>query len=767
MKKTTYTIIYALAATLALAGCTKELQIAEPVPSEGTIVSFRVQGETRAALDGMKIKFQPGDRISVFDGAGNNCEFTQTGKIASDGSATFTGKVSEVASSYLALYPYMADVRTANGKIGTVGTDEVRRPVVLPVEQKAVSGSFDPASFFSVASSERIDNSRHSISFNAACALVKFTLPDDLQGFTFEKAVLKSGAKMLAGAMTIAPDGTESYVGPGCDSLILSGTMKEGESFYFCALPHDIKGISLSLYHYSTDKEPLVVKTAASGNVASLVRNRVLDLGTIEVVDLPSKEAGWYGDGTAANPYQISCVEDMELLLGRLADQDDPSYRGLCYRMTDDIDCGGIALIEDDRTVEFCGTFDGNGHTLSNYLPSAVSWYDQGWKQLWGLFHKAYRATFKNLTLEPAQTIYTDFNGLSYSSFLVAQMVETGSPTLIQNCHLKGSISLSASLTDNGTLDFGGFVGFNYADILTFSNCSNSIELTFSEYRHEMHDEDWHYWELCLGENTNYHIGGFVGNMYCKGRNATTTFDRCRNRGTLTFTHSMTGGDIHCGGFIGFSEWAFLYASTFSFTNCVNSGDITLSVGSENNSAYASGFFGFDQIDGDNHCTSSAAPEQHMAKPRFYNCLNKGDLSVTGNSAHAAGFAYYCKHGGTDNSNQFAICVNIGKISAIGSSTYKAAISNGYGTCRWCWWQEDDKTNPVLSCTLSGVAYNCYCYPTINADTPNNRRVGSDGHGGVDIVLDQTNTQWTNAQWKANTVEWTGGSRDRSLDLDF
>ena len=92
-----------------------------------------------------------------------------------------------------------------------------------------------------------------------------------------------------------------------------------------------------------------------------------------------------------------------------------------------------------------------------------------------------------------------------------------------------------------------------------------------------------------MDQGAVYHIGGFVGHMYCGGKIATTSFDRCRNRGDIDFAHRMNEGDINCGGFIGHGDWGFLYASTFSFTNCVNSGDITVSVGSDNN--WANGRF--------------------------------------------------------------------------------------------------------------------------------------------------------------------------------
>lgn len=769
---------------LALTGCAQDA-FDEQFPAEGTEISFIVQREpdaiTRAALaDGNSIAFEAGDRISIFDGAYNNCEFTQHGEIGTDGSATFTGKVKNVADSYYALYPYMPDVEfdTGSNKIGsTLG--ENRHPVIIPEQQKAVAGSFDPQAFISVASSTKVSNSEHSVTFRNICALVKFTVPESVGDFTFEKAVIESGTRVIAGACQANPDGSANYIGPGSHTVTLTGTMKAGESYYFCTYPMDgVKGLSISLYHYPDDENPVVVKASAADKDAPLVRNRILNLGEIAPAELPSKAKGWYGDGTEANPFQISTKEDMSRMLGSVADS--ATYRASCFRLTDDIDAGGESFIADGRQIQFNGVFDGNGHVLSNYLPSTYEWYDQGTNQYSGIFHKVKGATFKNLTLVPSQSIQADFSSYSDVSFFIAKAEEASNRTLIENCRIQGNVNVAMSAYEWSNIRFAGFVGNNAANALDFVNCTNDVDLSFSEYTHTEYDEEWHAFEHYWDDNLNFEIGGFVGHMYCGGKNATTTFDRCRNSGDISLIRQLTGGNIHCGGFIARGGYAFIYPSTFTFTNCVNSGDITISVGNGNASTYGSGFVGFNQVDGLNH-SSAGYDVQRLAVPHYYNCLNKGNISVNGNSAHAAGFAFFSKPSGTyndgtgnENNQYFALCVNIGDITATGTTTYKAAISSGYGKCTWCWWLEADKDNPVLGPTLNGLPtaksdgpYYCYCYPTINAGTPNNRRVGSDGNGGTDIVLDLSNTMWSNAQWKANTVAWKGGSRDKSLDLDF
>lgn len=85
--------------------------------------------------------------------------------------------------------------------------------------------------------------------------------------------------------------------------------------------------------------------------------------------------------------------------------------------------------------MEFCGVFNGNGHTVSNYLPSSVWNLDNSYNDddlYIGLFHKVYRATFKNLTLKPATVIQRHFGRYSYVSPFIALIQYDESPTTIE-----------------------------------------------------------------------------------------------------------------------------------------------------------------------------------------------------------------------------------------------------------------------------------------------------------------------------------------------
>lgn len=72
------------------------------------------------------------------------------------------------------------------------------------------------------------------------------------------------------------------------------------------------------------------------------------------------------GAGTAENPYKIASAAD--LVAFQALQAEDDSYKSLNYKLTADIDMNGVSFspigtVYDDR---FTGTFDGDGHTISN-----------------------------------------------------------------------------------------------------------------------------------------------------------------------------------------------------------------------------------------------------------------------------------------------------------------------------------------------------------------------------------------------------------------
>ena len=115
MKKTLNMMLAMMAGAMAFTACSSddilENNAEVQIPSQLKPMTFTAvqegQGGTRAAIDGLSIKWTAGDKISIFDGATENDgdQMFELATGAGETSATFTGSAAE-ASTYYALYPY-------------------------------------------------------------------------------------------------------------------------------------------------------------------------------------------------------------------------------------------------------------------------------------------------------------------------------------------------------------------------------------------------------------------------------------------------------------------------------------------------------------------------------------------------------------------------------------------------------------------------------------------------------------------------------------
>ena len=152
-------ILLFASAALLFAGCAKENITPTENPDNNSqkgdiTLSFSASqtgfgtkaeiGDTTTDTEGATstaINWQSTDKISVFDGAGANCEFsTKDFNAEAPTFCTFEGDVTELATDYTAVYPYTADATISKDVI----SGDVISGVTLPATQTAVAGSFDP-----------------------------------------------------------------------------------------------------------------------------------------------------------------------------------------------------------------------------------------------------------------------------------------------------------------------------------------------------------------------------------------------------------------------------------------------------------------------------------------------------------------------------------------------------------------------------------------------------------------------------------------------
>ncbi|MFC6235563.1 hypothetical protein ACFPZL_10770, partial [Leucobacter soli] len=175
------------------------------------------------------------------------------------------------------------------------------------------------------------------------------------------------------------------------------------------------------------------LKTLALGVVVGLVGSLVATVGPASaatVADLP-------GTGTAADPVRIDSAEDLDAASEAVNGQFS-TYGSLHYRLDADIDYRGRTFTPFGN---FAGTFDGNGHAISNLHLSAVD-------TRVAFFVATTGATVKNLTLRAAEVTHTselETPGRLYGAILV----ETANNSVIEGNSLLDSSFTALSEATN------------------------------------------------------------------------------------------------------------------------------------------------------------------------------------------------------------------------------------------------------------------------------------------------------------------------------
>lgn len=264
------TRILLLTAATLLAACNQENML-ENTDNDGTdrlvpMTFTTAIPQTRTELaDGNNVHWTNGDRIAIWDGTEKR-EFTATAINGS--SATFTGQVTDGSQTYTAFYPHEL-VTAMNGTSITF---------TLPAEQTATAGSF--ANGLAPSWAQATDGST-TLTFQNLCALVKFTVANNMAGEGIFTLVGGNATEPLAGSLTYTigtdgSDGTLSVVSDGAATRItLSGNFEAGQAYYFVVAPGALeKGFSL-LYENSEGKQ----YRRATESSASLTAGRILNLG--------------------------------------------------------------------------------------------------------------------------------------------------------------------------------------------------------------------------------------------------------------------------------------------------------------------------------------------------------------------------------------------------------------------------------------------------------------------------------------------------------
>ena len=169
------------------------------------------------------------------------------------------------------------------------------------------------------------------------------------------------------------------------------------------------------------------------------------------------------GEGTKESPYLISSADDLFLMA---SDINSGATANSHYKLTCDIDLGGAEWTpagyydkskEDPYSTAFCGVFDGNGHTVSNFVITKAD------TSYIGFFGLVYGGSIKNFNIDGMTiNLSSTNNERFYTGSLVARFVVSTENTTaaIENCNVTGS---SITVSTLGTIYAGGIAGSVYA----------------------------------------------------------------------------------------------------------------------------------------------------------------------------------------------------------------------------------------------------------------------------------------------------------------
>ena len=358
------------------------------------------------------------------------------------------------------------------------------------------------------------------------------------------------------------------------------------------------------------------------------------------------------GSGTESDPYIIPDLEMLVYYRDMINTGSDSKYNGAHYILTADINLGGEEKpwtpIGSDYDHAFTGTFDGNGHTISElYINSN---YDVA-----GLFGYVGRGgMIRDLTVEGEITVSGSTSCVGGIAGIVSSSGQVGMSVLTDSDDSKTGITdctskVKINVTYNGSyiLNVGGIVGScRGADI---SGCENYGAVSA---------------EGANGADIDVNIGGIVGDS-----GSSTIISSCCNTGAVS-AENADYADL--GGIIGESR------TDRYVDSCYNTGAVSVR---NTEDAALGGVVGYNYDDDESTVS---------------NCYNTGAVNAED--------AEYANLGGVVGENDGSVnnCYNTGAVSG-GANTGGVVGFNSKGTVGSCYNTGEVSTEDVEYASVGGV----------------------------------------------------------------
>lgn len=248
------------------------------------------------------------------------------------------------------------------------------------------------------------------------------------------------------------------------------------------------------------------------------------------------------GGDAAEEVRRISDVSDFYSFANSVAD--GTNYSGATVYLDADIDLAGqtIEPIGDSRR-HFQGTFDGQGHTISNLTVSSKL-------NTAGLFGYSNGLAIRNVVMDESCSVVCSSNTSSNVGGIIGSCYGKNIGCDIKSVVSMASVTFKGFLSESSNVHLGGIVGYisssNYESVV--KNCAIFGPITQS------------------GESNNSYIGSIVGSSYSYGLSKKVYVQNCLNYGTITHNGTTTR-NLYIGGIIGKSEMS-------DIKNCISVGKI-------------------------------------------------------------------------------------------------------------------------------------------------------------------------------------------------
>lgn len=249
-----------------------------------------------------------------------------------------------------------------------------------------------------------------------------------------------------------------------------------------------------------------------------------------------SADTSWYDENQ--DEFTLSSAEELAGIAVLV--EDGTTFEDKTITIDADIDLDGNLWtpIGKDFDLPFSGTFDGNGHTISNL------WINLPEGDFQGVFGRCSGASLTDIAIDTSHILVSDTSGTLVGSF--------GMNSTMVNCHVT-NISITGNSSGNS-----GFAGANVGGLIGELTTDSSISNCYSSGD-------------VVGVNQ---IGGLVG----------TAFDLTEI--TQSYSEGTVSGGYLIGGLVGYCTFAFTPDRNNTVDNCFSRASV------EAESGRAGGIYG-------------------------------------------------------------------------------------------------------------------------------------------------------------------------------